>query len=174
MKRDRASGDLDKVRAVFARFDRDGSGTIDAAELGELLEEIAGGSDDRLLAALAKLKTADRLRVSWDEFQRWWGEVTVARAVPAPGAPPPLADDVDATAAPVDRRRDDRDLREAFERFDHDRRGSIDARELAQLFEALGMEPDDEELRAAFARLDADGSGRIDFEELRTWWNEQL
>jgi Ca2+-binding EF-hand superfamily protein len=49
----------------------------------------------------------------------------------------------------------------------------MDAREIAQLFEALGEEPDDSEIAAAMKRLDADRNGRISFEELEAWWNDR-
>ena len=53
--------------------------------------------------------------------------------------------------------------REAFNRFDVDRSGTIDATELKQVLTEMGQEPTEEELYQMIAECDADCSGDIDF-----------
>lgn len=171
-------GDLDKLKSLFDRFDRDRSGAIDASELGSLLEAFASGTSERVLAALARLDTAQPDRVTWEEFRDWWTGVVVAQhdrsKKPARGGGPAIrhrqAPQVATGAGPE---QSERDLHEIFSRFDRDRSGSIDARELGALLEALGKDPDDDDLQLLFRRFDTDHNGRISFDELRVWWEEE-
>lgn len=167
-----STADLDKLKILFDRFDRDKSGSIEASELGALLEAFASGTGERVLAALSGLRTADPNRVSWSEFRHWWANVVSAQHKP-PAARPKGTARRSAPAPVVDSGQTERDLREIFQRFDRDRSGSMDARELGALLEALGKEPDDDQVRALIKRFDADKNGRISFEELSVWWDEE-
>ena len=60
------------------------------------------------------------------------------------------------------------EFREAFNLFDLDGGGDIDARELGTVMRSLGQNPSDEELAAMIAEVDEDGSGNIEFEEFCT------
>jgi Ca2+-binding EF-hand superfamily protein len=64
-------------------------------------------------------------------------------------------------------------VRATFDRFDKNRSGTLEARELARLLEALGMEPDDDELARALEELDKDGSGSLSWDEFWKWWTER-
>merc|ERR1712216_645005 len=57
------------------------------------------------------------------------------------------------------------EIREAFDLFDTDGSGTIDAKELKVAMRALGFEPKNEEIKKMIADIDKDGSGTIDFEE---------
>jgi centrin-1 len=57
------------------------------------------------------------------------------------------------------------ELREAFDLFDSDGSGTIDAKELKVAMRALGFEPSKQEIRNMIAEADTDGSGMIDFRE---------
>ncbi len=57
------------------------------------------------------------------------------------------------------------EIREAFELFDTDGSGSIDAKELKVAMRALGFEPKKEEIQKLISELDSDGSGQIEWEE---------
>jgi centrin-1 len=57
------------------------------------------------------------------------------------------------------------EIREAFDLFDTDGSGTIDAKELKVAMRALGFEPKKEEVKKMIADIDKDGSGTIDFEE---------
>ncbi|KAH0681205.1 hypothetical protein KY284_022290 [Solanum tuberosum] len=57
------------------------------------------------------------------------------------------------------------EIREAFELFDTDNSGTIDAKELNVAMRALGFEATEEEINRMIAEVDKDGSGAIDFDE---------
>jgi len=56
-------------------------------------------------------------------------------------------------------------IKEAFDLFDTDSSGSIDAKELKVAMRALGFEPTKEEIRKMIADCDKDFSGNIDYTE---------
>ncbi len=164
--------ELDKLKSLFDRFDRDKSGTIEASELGKLLEAFASGTGERVLSALARLDTEDPDRVTWDEFRIWWTDVVNAQHAGKKAAKKPTA----RRSAPVraaDPDRSERALREIFTRFDRNKNGTIEARELGALLEALGRDPDDDDIKALFARFDTDKNGTISLDELAAWWDEE-
>ena len=74
-----------------------------------------------------------------------------------------------AKLSPVDRLSDAQleEFQEAFNMFDKDGGGSIDAKELKELMASVGQAPSDAELAEMIAAADADGTGDIDFTELR-------
>lgn len=165
---------MSELRRAFARFDRDGSGSIEVGELEALLEELTDGAaeSDALVGALAKLATAKPDRVTWDELERWWDEVAaeVARVSHAPPVEPKSNADEYAEEASAESKID---ARPVFDRFDTDGSGAIDRKELARLLEALGRDPSDEDLEAIFAKVDANGSGRIAWKEFEAWWGDE-
>lgn len=55
------------------------------------------------------------------------------------------------------------DIKEAFELFDTDGTGTIDAKELKVAIRALGFEPKKEEIKRMIAEVDKDASGRITY-----------
>ncbi|KNC50264.1 caltractin [Thecamonas trahens ATCC 50062] len=57
------------------------------------------------------------------------------------------------------------EIREAFDLFDTDSSGTIDARELKVAMRALGFEPSRDELKKMIADVDRDGSGTIEYSE---------
>eukprot|EP01067_Filipodium_phascolosomae_P009464 Filipodium_phascolosomae@DN8475_c0_g1_i1.p1 len=57
------------------------------------------------------------------------------------------------------------EIKEAFDLFDTDGSGSIDAKELKVAMRALGFEPKKEEVRKMIQDIDKDGSGTINFNE---------
>ena len=57
------------------------------------------------------------------------------------------------------------EIKEAFDLFDTDGSGTIDAKELKVAMRALGFEPKKEEIRKMIADVDKDGSGVIDYTE---------
>merc|ERR1712137_131632 len=57
------------------------------------------------------------------------------------------------------------EIREAFDLFDTDGSGTIDAKELKVAMRALGFEPKKEEIKKMISDIDTDGSGTIDFQE---------
>jgi hypothetical protein len=57
------------------------------------------------------------------------------------------------------------EITEAFNLFDADGSGNIDADELKAAMEALGLKPSKKEIEKMIAEIDQDGSGTIDFDE---------
>ncbi|KAL7485064.1 hypothetical protein ACHAW6_010661, partial [Cyclotella cf. meneghiniana] len=57
------------------------------------------------------------------------------------------------------------EIREAFDLFDTDGSGTIDAKELKVAMRALGFEPSKEEVRKLISQVDKDGSGTVNFNE---------
>merc|ERR1711865_114897 len=57
------------------------------------------------------------------------------------------------------------EVKEAFELFDTDGSGAIDAKELKVAMRALGFEPKKEEIKRMITDLDRDGDSTIDLEE---------
>lgn len=63
----------DETFEIFKSFDRDGSGSIDRAELSRLLEALGQMIDeDELNVALAVIDANNSGKISWDEFKSWW------------------------------------------------------------------------------------------------------
>ena len=61
-------------------------------------------------------------------------------------------------------------IKAAFDKYDRDQSGDIDAAELKNMLEDLGVETSDERLNEAFDILDANGDGIISYEEFGKWW----
>merc|ERR1711934_1325283 len=57
------------------------------------------------------------------------------------------------------------EIREAFDLFDTDGSGCIDAKELKVAMRALGFEPKKDEIRKMISDIDKGGDGTIDFDE---------
>ncbi|KAK8933654.1 putative calcium-binding protein CML13 [Platanthera zijinensis] len=57
------------------------------------------------------------------------------------------------------------EIKEAFELFDTDGSGTIDAKELNVAMRALGFEMNEEQINNMIVEVDKDGSGTIDFDE---------
>eukprot|EP00696_Hemimastix_kukwesjijk_P014127 gnl/Hemi2/28064_TR9272_c0_g1_i1.p1 gnl/Hemi2/28064_TR9272_c0_g1~~gnl/Hemi2/28064_TR9272_c0_g1_i1.p1 ORF type:complete len:206 (+),score=91.89 gnl/Hemi2/28064_TR9272_c0_g1_i1:85-618(+) len=57
------------------------------------------------------------------------------------------------------------EIKEAFDLFDTDGSGTIDAKELKVAMRALGFEPKKEEIKKMIADVDQEGTGTIDYHE---------
>lgn len=66
------------------------------------------------------------------------------------------------------------DLREAFELFDTDGSGSIEATELMTAMSALGFEPKESEIKKMVSDMDKDGDASVDLEEFYIMMAEQM
>lgn len=58
-----------------------------------------------------------------------------------------------------------REFKEVFDLVDKDKGGTLEAEEVKELMELLGMKVRIEEVRTMVAEIDKDGSGAVDFEE---------
>jgi hypothetical protein len=61
-------------------------------------------------------------------------------------------------------------VRAAFDKYDRDHSGDIDASELKNILEDLGVDASDERLNEAFDVLDKNKDGIISYEEFGKWW----
>merc|ERR1712022_54625 len=58
-----------------------------------------------------------------------------------------------------------KEVKEAFDLFDTDNSGAIDAKELKIAMQALGFEPSSEEIAKMVRDIDIDGNATVEFEE---------
>ena len=66
------------------------------------------------------------------------------------------------------------EIKEAFDLFDTDGSGSIDAKELKVAMRALGFEPKKEEIEKMIQDVDDDGSGTIEFNEFMQMMSQKI
>jgi len=66
------------------------------------------------------------------------------------------------------------EIREAFDLFDVDGSGTIDAKELKVAMRALGFEPKKEEIKKMISDIDKEGSGTIDFNDFLTLMTQKM
>ncbi len=66
------------------------------------------------------------------------------------------------------------EIREAFDLFDTDGSGTIDAKELKVAMRALGFEPSKEEIQKLIAQVDKEGSGTVNFAEFLTMMTTKM
>eukprot|EP00916_Digyalum_oweni_P009466 GHVL01015981.1.p1 GENE.GHVL01015981.1~~GHVL01015981.1.p1 ORF type:complete len:173 (+),score=46.31 GHVL01015981.1:56-574(+) len=66
------------------------------------------------------------------------------------------------------------EIKEAFDLFDTDGSGSIDAKELKVAMRALGFEPKKEEVRKMISDVDKDGSGTIEFSDFLEMMTQKM
>ncbi|CAH1370835.1 hypothetical protein MTP99_012348 [Tenebrio molitor] len=57
------------------------------------------------------------------------------------------------------------DIKEAFDLFDNDGSGKIDAKDLKVAIRALGFEPKKEEIKKMIADIDTKGTGKLSFDD---------
>ncbi len=61
------------LKHEFDRFDRDGSGSIDEAEFGELLTALGlGFSQEKAMVAFLAIDINGNGRIDFGEFETWW------------------------------------------------------------------------------------------------------
>ena len=62
----------------------------------------------------------------------------------------------------------DSNLKDIFKRYDDDGSGEVDAGELMEIMQSLGVSATEQEINAMVSEIDSDGSGTIDFDEFKT------
>ncbi|KAL4086684.1 hypothetical protein PRIC1_013746 [Phytophthora ramorum] len=139
---------------LFKKYDTDGSGNISASEFLAMLPDLG-----------ISISGAKALRIFRRCDTDGGGEIDLAEFKMAMFAVDPVSGNTlgfspSALLGP----------RDAFELFDEDGTGQIDALEFADVLEYFGMDVSDEKQEKIFKKYDKDKSGYIDYKEFRSMW----
>ena len=149
-----AKATVAQLRAMFNRFDADGSGQIGAEEtaaIAETLEiQLKAGELDAAMGAMDGDHQGD---VDFQEFFNWWN------------SDDDLAIRMKRALATEEHR-----LKLAFKQCDTDKGGSLDRAEVNAMSKVLGISLTEEENSQMFAELDENGDNDVDFGEFTAWW----
>ena len=139
------SGD---VNETFKKLDTDGSGSIDAAEIGNLLREVTGEENisiEDIKKVLKQLDVNNDGKVTLDEFTTWY-----------------LASEA----------RVQKDIKTAFDLYDSDSSGKLTPAELKKALEELNSDDmaGDEIDRGVLTLTGGDANAHIDFAAFSTFY----
>jgi len=141
------------LKSAFSKVDTDNSGSIDKAELAELLKSTGENpSPEEVDKMFTEADTDKNGSIDFAEFLAVVGIAASAFAQEAAGAA--------VTELPSEE-----SLKALFEEFDGDKNGTIDQEELKQILVKLGDAPSDEKVAFMFKEADEDGNGTIEFAE---------
>ncbi|GAQ84349.1 calmodulin [Klebsormidium nitens] len=138
--------EIDGCREAFSRFDRDGSGTIDATELRATLEALGQKpTDEELFLMIAQVDEDNSGEIEFPEFLK-------------------VIENQKKVLAAMG---DETDTLDAFIALggESDKRGQISTEKLRAVIKDFGLTIDIEQL---IKETDLDGSGFIDYEEFKT------
>ena len=143
-----------QLRAMFNRFDTDGSGQIGPEEVANIAEtldiELKEGELDKAMAAMDVDHEGD---VDFEEFSKWWN------------AEHDLAIRMKRALATEEHR-----LKAAFRKCDTDSGGTLDRNEVDAMSKVLGISLTEEETAQMMFELDENGDNEVDFGEFTSWW----
>lgn len=132
---------LDEFRDAFAAFDKDGGGSIDAAELKSLMASVGQVPTDAEVNEMVRLADADGSgSIDFPEF-------------------------VTLMAHKMAEADSEERIRGAFSVFDYTGDGFIDAEELRNLMINVGEPATIEDVRQVLSDVDRDGDGQINYSE---------
>jgi Ca2+-binding EF-hand superfamily protein len=144
----------EEVEEFFKQIDTDGGGTLDTEEMKLLMKRLGQPSEGKGFVAIMHELDGDQSgEVDCTEFLDWWKKAGRERR--------------EEITRYNDKRRE---VRELFDEVDTDGSGEVDAAEVAQLVQNLGIKMNPSELQDAMAKMDIDGSGEVEFEEFYHWW----
>jgi len=137
---------------VFEEFDADKSGTIDANELGKVMEKLGRPLDPlQIEDIIMQIDTEGKGEIGWVDFASIFG----VRATPIDYAQAMKGDKMNQLS----------EARAAFRAFDFDKSDSIDIMELDAIMRAMGKRLTEQQLTNMMKSVDKDDSGEIDFKE---------
>ena len=153
-----ASDDDDAMVRAFNKYDADGSGTIDSKELVSVLREIGMEMDLAIVTKVLEGYDDDNSgALDMDEFRKIVAELRQYQAeqgIQAPAAPAPAP-------APAD------EIEMVFQKFDADRSGTIDPKELTKMLREMGIDADASAATTVISAFDSDKSGGLGVAEFR-------
>ena len=144
-----------ELRAVFDRHDRDGSGAIEMGELRGALDALGLATDlPQAHKVLRKYDKDGSGALEYAEFKRLVEELRVFLDGHRSWPPAPAFGRTER-------------VRAAFERFDGNQSGDLDATELRGALAELGLEASSAQATAILRKYDDDLSNRLDLEEFK-------
>ncbi|KAJ8450269.1 hypothetical protein Cgig2_004726 [Carnegiea gigantea] len=136
--------DMNEVKKVFDRFDKNGDGKISGEELAGVMSALGSEPSQEEVTRMMEEMDSDRDGfVSLDEFAEF------------------CARKVDGDESGV------RELRDAFGMYDQDNNGLISANELHLVLSRLGELCSVEDCSRMIQSVDSDGDGNVNFDEFR-------
>lgn len=134
-----------EIRDAFNILDEDGDGKLSLDEMRLLLQsQFMTFTDAQANALLAELDTDKSGTIEYDEFEKY---------VIDNGLSKPTAEEFGS------------EMKEAFEMFDTDHNGYIDAVEFKSFMMTLGDQMSEEQVSELMKEVDTNGDGKIDYKE---------
>lgn len=135
---------IKEIKELFDALDADGEGSISVDELGELFSSMGKPMPkEKLAQMIAEVDSDGGGSIEFEEFLMLVGKQMAEEKV----------------LTPLEQ------ARQAFDMFDTDHGGTIDATELGAALRAMGQNVSEEEVKKMLAEVDDDGTGEIEFEE---------
>jgi hypothetical protein len=94
----------------------------------------------------------------------------VSNAAMHAAAQAPAGTSARVAAAPTLSSKEVEEIRKVFEKFDKDKNGYLDVKELRELCTSLGYYMDKNDKEVSMQEIDTDRNGKIDFQEFCVWW----
>ena len=147
-----ANAEIDDVERAFKKFDDDNSGAIDSKELMVALREVGIEVAEAVARKVLAGYDTDKSGVmELDEFRKVVIELRAYQAEQAAKEPAKPADDVEVV----------------FLKFDANRSGDIDLKELGNALRELGIDLETSQAQQVLSTFDADKSGALQLAEFR-------
>ncbi|XP_015059818.1 calmodulin-like protein 3 [Solanum pennellii] len=148
-----------ELRGIFATFDKNNDGYITKQELKLSLKNIGILMDDKdIVDMVEKVDTNKDGLIDLDEFYELCHTFLGIDGVEQEG---------EMNEEEVANR--ERDLKEAFDVFDHDKDGLISEEELSKILSSLGMKEGKklDHCKEMIKKVDVDGDGMVNFDEFK-------
>lgn len=141
--------DIHDLKQAFSLFDADGTGVVNAMDLGRVMQSLGQEATySELTTMMSEVCDAGKGGLTFPAFMK-----------------------VMAQSAKADK--EDVELRNAFKLFDLNSDGFIDVQELKHVVHTLGNEVTDEEAAEIMREHDLNGHGKINYEEFVTMMTSQ-